>query len=140
FALPAAGQHSANGWLPSVSLGWGYNDLTQDENVITSYNRASNISASQSWAVALEWGDVFWKGNAFGMAVGQPVFATSLRDGNTPDDGNYVWEWWYKFQVTDNISVTPAVYYLSAPLGQLQKDESRSLNNFGGLVKTTFRF
>ena len=59
----------------------------------------------------------------------------------TPNDGNYAWEWWYKFQVTDNISVTPALYYLSAPLGQLQKDDNgRTLTNFGGLVKTTFRF
>jgi carbohydrate-selective porin OprB len=80
--------------------------------------------------------------------VGQPTFITSLRNGvlddaldsKTPNDGNYAWEWWYKFQVTDNISVTPALYYLSAPLGQLQKDDGDSLSNFGGLVKTTFRF
>ncbi|MEB3333889.1 MAG: carbohydrate porin, partial [Cyanobacteriota bacterium] len=78
---------------------------------------------------------------------GQPTFITSVNAAlpdnpstRTPNDGNYAWEWWYKFQVTDNISVTPALYYLSAPLGQLQKDESRSLSNFGGLVKTTFRF
>ena len=34
-------------------------------------------------------------------------------------DGNYAWEFWYQFQVTDNISVTPAIYYLSRPLGDL---------------------
>ena len=34
-------------------------------------------------------------------------------------DGNYAWEWWYQFQVTDNISVTPAIYYLSRPYGDL---------------------
>ncbi|MFM7648185.1 MAG: carbohydrate porin, partial [Cyanobium sp.] len=57
------------------------------------------------------------------------------------NDGNYAWEWWYKFQVTDNISVTPAIYYLSAPLGQLQNDQSNeTFSNFGGLVKTTFKF
>ncbi|MFM9072844.1 MAG: carbohydrate porin, partial [Cyanobium sp.] len=104
---------------------------------------------SQSWYVGLQWSDVFWKGNAFGMAVGQPTFITSIdtsfvaNDGSvlrTPNDGNYAWEWWYKFQVTDTISVTPALYYLSAPLGQLQKSSDDSLSNFGGLVKTTFRF
>jgi hypothetical protein len=36
--------------------------------------------------------------------------------------------------------VTPALYYLSAPMGQLQKDNDDSFSNFGGLVKTTFRF
>ena len=32
------------------------------------------------------------------MAVGQAPFATSLNGGDTPDDGNYAWEWWYKVQ------------------------------------------
>ncbi len=27
----------------------------------------------------------------------------------------YAWEFFYKFQVTDNISVTPAITYLSKP-------------------------
>jgi carbohydrate-selective porin OprB len=56
------------------------------------------------------------------------------------NDGNYAWEGWYKLQVTDNISVTPAIYYLSAPLGGLQKDNGDSFDSFGGLIKTTFRF
>ncbi|WP_216916036.1 MULTISPECIES: carbohydrate porin, partial [unclassified Synechococcus] len=61
-------------------------------------------------------------------------------------DGNYAWEWWYKFQVTDNISVTPALYYLSAPLGQVSKNvgaigtSGTDFNNFGGFIKTTFKF
>jgi hypothetical protein len=145
----------SGGWFPSISAGWGISGYKGASNL--SYDTAAEeaIDASnwidgarsQSWYVGLQWSDVFWKGNAFGMAAGQPTFITSVGANMTdnpnlrsPNDGNYAWEWWYKFQVTDNISVTPAVYYLSAPLGQLQKDESRSLNNFGGLVKTTFRF
>ena len=90
---------------------------------------------SQSWYVGLQWEDVFIKGNAFGMAVGQPTFITSFGDnetvkdflGDSPNDGNYAWEWWYKFQVTDNISVTPALFYLSAPLGQSRRWQRRHL-------------
>jgi carbohydrate-selective porin OprB len=91
------------------------------------------------------------------MAVGQPTFITSFGNntdvknafGNTPQDGNYAWEWWYKFQVTDNISVTPAIFYLSNPLGAAGFSTnqatgfnagSAALTNFGGLVKTTFKF
>ena len=98
---------------------------------------------TQSWYVGLQWTDVFWQGNDFGMAVGQPTFLTSSGDDDLlkADDGQYAWEWWYKFQVTDNISVTPALYYLSAPYGQLQKTGGDdTFTNFGGLVKTTFRF
>jgi hypothetical protein len=135
----------SGGLFPSISAGWGISGYSLDGAVDDTWIDGAR---SQSWYVGLQWADVFWKGNAFGMAVGQPTFITSLRNGvlddaldsKTPNDGNYAWEWWYKFQVTDNISVTPALYYLSAPLGQLQKDDGDSLSNFGGLVKTTFRF
>jgi hypothetical protein len=104
--------------------------------------------------VGLQWADVFIKGNAAGMALGQPTFLTSVDRGTNFDvngqsngivDGNFAWEWWYKFQVTDNISVTPALFYLSAPLGQLGKNvgtqtPGSDFNNFGGLIKTTFKF
>jgi hypothetical protein len=141
----------SGGLFPSISAGWGISAYNGDgfEFASTSISDTNWIDGarSQSWYVGLQWSDVFWKGNALGMAVGQPTFITKLDNAlpdslnsNTPNDGNYAWEWWYKFQVTDNISVTPAIYYLSAPLGALQKDENRSVTNFGGLVKTTFRF
>jgi carbohydrate-selective porin OprB len=60
-------------------------------------------------------------------------------DLNDPNDGNYAWEWWYKFQVTDNISVTPALFYLSRPNGQYTANgETNTV--FGGLVQTQFKF
>jgi hypothetical protein len=124
-------------WFPSVSAGWGINSYIFDSS-----NKLSNanLAKSQSWYVGMQWADAFVKGNTFGMAVGEPTFVTQTNSGKVaPRDGNYAWEWWYKFQVTDNISVTPALYYLSAPLGQLQKGNG-DFNNFGGLVKTTFKF
>jgi len=52
------------------------------------------------------------------------------------------------FQVTDHISVTPAIFYLSNPFGQIGFETAQSLGqsttnpltNFGGLIKTTFKF
>jgi hypothetical protein len=129
-------QPTNSGLIPSISAGWGVNSASSDFNYLDG-------AQSQSWYVGLQWSDAFLKGNALGMAVGQPTFFTKSGDNSVvkPNDGNYAWEWWYKFQVTDNISVTPALYYLSAPLGQLQKDDGGStFTNFGGLVKTTFKF
>ena len=92
------------------------------------------------------------------MAVGQPTFVTNVdyrNDVTGSDfvaDGNYAWEFWYAFQVTDNITVTPAIYYLSRPYGDLtngqsdafggdrQNNRNNQFNNFGGLLKTTFKF
>jgi hypothetical protein len=146
-AVNAYWQPKKGGFIPSISLGWGLNSLSGNETRSNGTEFATPyVSESQSWFVGLEWKDLFAKGNAAGMAVGQPVFATQLKSGTTsglnttPDDGNYVWEWWYKFQVTDNISITPAIFYLSRPLGQLTGPSDQSFSIFGGLVQTTFKF
>ncbi|WP_216904926.1 iron uptake porin, partial [Synechococcus sp. CCY 9618] len=135
-------QPSTSGWIPSISAGWGVNYHSADSESAGAFRDVIDGAQTQSWYVGLQWDDVFIKGNSLGMAVGQPTFFTTSGDDDilSPDDGNYAWEWWYKFQITDNISVTPAIYYLSAPLGQFQKGNDDSFNNFGGLIKTTFKF
>jgi len=145
--LSAYWQPSTSGWVPSISAGWGINSYNEDNNAFN-----FDGAASQSWYVGLQWDDAFIKGNALGMAVGQPTFITgcgdvcdNFRRGNdTPYDAGYAWEWWYKFQVTDNISVTPAIFYLSNPLGQggweITHNGDAALTNFGGIIKTTFKF
>ncbi|QNJ27379.1 outer membrane porin [Synechococcus sp. SYN20] len=138
------------GWIPSISTGWGYNSVTDGDD--TNFFRSAT---TQSWYVGLQWADAFMKGNTLGMAVGQPTFVTNVEyrndvsDSDFVADGNYAWEFWYQFQVTDNISVTPAIYYLSRPFGDLTDGGNRAFggnrgndtfNNFGGLLKTTFKF
>ncbi|QEY32902.1 porin [Synechococcus sp. RSCCF101] len=139
------------GWIPGISAGWGLNSV--DTNDDTAFGTIIDSGTSQSWYVGLQWKDAFLKGNTLGMAVGQATFVTNLEVDDDFDDvltdwagdGNYAWEWWYKFQVTDNISLTPAIYYLSRPYGQLTNgtidgDRDDTFNNFGGLVKATFKF
>ncbi|EAQ68223.1 outer membrane porin [Synechococcus sp. RS9909] len=140
------------GWIPSISTGWGLNSTSgAKDTTLLGYDFDS--ATTQSWYVGLQWADVFLKGNSAGMAVGQQGFVTSLGLGSNKTfsgsqasdaedvlvrDGQYAWEWWYMFQVTDNISVTPAIFYLSRPLGTAT--QGVSYNQFGGLVKTTFKF
>jgi hypothetical protein len=140
-------QPSTSGWVPSISVGWGINSYNENDDALN-----FDGAASQSWYVGLQWDDAFIKGNALGMAVGQPTFITSCGDicedgQKSTYDAGYAWEWWYKFQVTDNISVTPAIFYLSNPLGafgnlarELDNKNGAALTNFGGLIKTTFKF
>jgi len=131
-------------WFPSLSAGWGINSYSSNDGT-SQYSLDYSGAKSQSWYLGFQWADALLKGNSFGFAFGQPTFITSGGSNSNnsnagTNDGNYAWEWWYKMQVTDNISVTPAIYYLSAPLGDLQKTNGESFNNFGGLVKTTFKF
>jgi hypothetical protein len=134
FALSSYWRPARSGWIPSISAGWGLNGTGYD-----TAQAPGALRTSQSWMVGLQWDDAVIKGNALGMAVGQPVFATALTGGQPPQDGNVAWEGWYKLQVTDAISVTPALFYLSRPLGQ-DTTPGTTFRQLGGLVKTTFRF
>jgi len=150
------------GLVPSIS--WGFGGSTFNTGI--QYSAAGSPNTVQgittaSWMIGLQWDDAFIKGNALGMGVGQSPFVTQAGSAaaNTPRsttagngyangafDSNYSWEWWYKFQVTDNISVTPAIYYISNYDGQYgilnrtSGAQNASDNLFGGLIKTTFKF
>ncbi|KZR73669.1 iron uptake porin [Prochlorococcus marinus] len=152
YAVSAWWAPEDTGWFPSISAGWGLNAVNNNDDDANLIDNAT----SQSWYVGLQWEDAFVEGNVLGAAVGQPTFVTDVDyddDIYVSDfvaDGNYAFEFWYKFQVTDNISVTPAVYYLSRPLGDLTEGGGPvfgggrrgddTFSNFGGLVRTTFKF
>jgi hypothetical protein len=160
FSLAGYWQPLDSGWFPAISAGWGYNSYSYGGST-RSNDKVSDLSldsaASQSWYVGLNWKDAFIKGNALGFAIGQPTFLTAVS-GDSADggvaDGNYALELFYKFQVTDNIAVTPAVFWLSRARGELTNGASGAsaalsdpgisngdtLGTFGALVQTTFKF
>lgn len=135
FGLSGYWQPSQKSWLPSISAGWGINNTSYSSNI----NDTGLVDTSQSWVVGLEWQDAFRQGNSLGMAVGQPTFATNLKGGGTPNDGNMIWEWWYKVALSDHVALTPGVFYLSRPLGA-DTPTGKSFSQLGALVKTSFRF
>ena len=124
--------------MPSISAGVGASYLNGNDV----WNDNTNKRAMASWMVGLTWNDVFLEGNALGYAVGQPQFVYDVEDGFVAD-GGYAMELWYSFQVTDNIQITPAVYWLSRPFGdntQNVNGDYKSLGVLGGLIQTTFKF
>ena len=139
YGLSAWWMPEDSGWIPSISAGWGLTDLSDSDLYYV------ESATTQSWYVGLEWSDVFLEGNSFGMAVGQPTFITDIDVDNVSDEddylagGGFAWEFFYKFQVTDNITVTPALHYLSKPFANTQRGDN-ALNAMSGLVKTTFKF
>jgi hypothetical protein len=105
-------QPKTTGFVPSISAGVG-----------TSYYNGGGDTTT--WQVALQWNDAFIKGNALGMAYG----ATQVG-GTDPAENAY--EVFYKLQVTDNISVTPAFFWINGG--------GTVVDTTGGLIKTTFKF
>ena len=76
-------------------------------------------------------------GDALGLAVGQPVFATGLRDGASPNNGNFAWEAWYRLPISDAIAITPGVFTLSRPLGS-QTPAGQTFSQLAGVLKLSF--
>jgi hypothetical protein len=107
-------QPADNGWIPSISAGVGYADFQR---------------SAWSWYTGLQWSDMFLEGNALGFAIGSNGYDGGGRDHNS----GIGLELWYKFQVTDNISVTPAFFWV-------ENNVDGSDDIVGGVVKTTFKF
>ncbi|MCP9906071.1 carbohydrate porin [Cyanobium sp. BA5m-21] len=116
-----------SGWVPSISAGYGYYD---GGTGIASATSTTTIT-TQSWMVGLQWKDVFLKGNNAGFAFGQAPFST---DTNVASSQSMMYEFFYKYQVSDNISVTPAIFWVN--------DYQRNAGSYtwGGVIQTTFRF
>jgi hypothetical protein len=124
FGISGFWQPTEKGWIPAISAGYGFN-----------HSSGTDLRTSQSWMVGLQWSDVLGKGNSFGMGLGQPAFANATRNGTATESGVWAWEWWYRWQVTDAISVTPALFYLNNPGGS-----QGGRDQFGALIKTSFQF
>ncbi len=122
YALNAYCQPKTSGIVPSVSAGYGWNTVS---GPVTP--RAA--TDSQTWFAGLQWSDVFAKGNAAGVAYGQPGNAEGLSEKAQ------MLEIFYRYKVSDNISVTPALLYVTN--NQAFKNAS---DNWGGVIQTKFTF
>jgi len=162
-------QPTSSGWLPSISAGWGLNRVFYtDTDTLVPGDERGYRAASESWYLGVVWNDVIFSGNAFGAAFGMPTKTTNsdgdtvckvwfppscpadggVPDGNfhDPDDASYAFEVYYKMQITDQISITPAIFWLSRPRGQYTinfgpgTDDKGTLSTLGYLVQAAFRF
>ena len=119
-----------SGFIPTISAGFDYGwsdaDFTKGTEEV------------KGWMVGLNWNDAFMEGNKLGIGFGSySSYAREVKDWGWPDDENFAIEGYYDFQVTDNITVTPAIFYVQDADGHESWDGSDSI---GGLVKTTFKF
>ncbi|QNJ01343.1 outer membrane porin [Synechococcus sp. A15-62] len=114
YSVAAAWAPGEAGIIPSISTGYSFADVEDESEDIN------------SWYVGLEWSDVFMEGNSLGAAIGE---APSWDDA----EGNLMWEAFYSFAVSDNITITPAIF-------GIYDEDSVDDEVFGGIVKTTFTF
>jgi hypothetical protein len=119
YAINAYWEPTQSGWAPSISLGYGWNTVSGTK---------SDATNSQSWMAGLTWDDVFVDGNSAGVAIGQAPTGENLEKST-------LLEIFYKYQVSDNISITPAIIY-----GSDNQRLAGNSSNWGGVIQTTFKF
>ena len=131
YGLRAYWKPDEVGAIPEISFGY-------DIGLIDDDGTSTSTEETAQWMIGLGWKDAFVDGNSAGIAFGQRQYATEVVDGtDDPADDNFVWEAYYTFKVSDNITITPAIFG-----GEDTKDgnSSDTDDTFGALVQTTFKF
>ncbi len=112
------------------------------------YTNARNLSTERglvnrgeleiwNWAVTLGFPDLGKKGNLGGIIFGMEpkVTGSSIDEISRDRDTSYHIEAFYQYQVSDNISITPGVIWLTAPDHNNNNDDVVI-----GALRTTFSF
>ncbi|MDP5338369.1 MAG: carbohydrate porin, partial [Nodularia sp. (in: cyanobacteria)] len=85
-----------------------------------------------SYGVGLALPDFGKRGNVLGIFGGAVPYSRGVVDGSNKVP--YQVEGFYKYRVSDNISVTPGVIWVTNP------GQSSSEDSFIGTLRTTFTF
>jgi hypothetical protein len=130
FGLRSYWSPEDSGIVPTISAGldFGYSDA----------DGRGSVEDTFGWMVGLTWDDAFADGSKLGAAVGSySSYATEVKGDRNPEDENFAAEIWYSFQVTDNISIKPAVFWSQDANGSASV---KGADKFGAVVQTTFKF
>lgn len=115
-----------------ILSGWYYFAKAKAES---GFGRGSDATI-QAWAAALAFPDLFKKGSLGGIVVGMPSKVTENDvKGFEDQDTSIMVDAFYKFQITDNIGITPGIIVITSP-------EHNSSNDtvFVGVIRTNFNF
>jgi Carbohydrate-selective porin, OprB family len=122
------GLQASVGVSPGLALGgWvGYNknsDAAGDRDIL-------------NWAITAAFPDLGAKGNLGGLLVGQEPRVTGATGTAVADSGSSLHlEGFYQIKVSDNVSITPGLIYLTAP-----DHNSANAGALIGTIRTTFSF
>ena len=130
-------------WSKDFSLTGAYGhaavNARYDNSVLgVKMSDAGDSAVMNSWMLAANFKNVFLKGNSAGIAIGGVPSVVSNSSGWNKDGGMpTAIETWYQFQVTDNISITPGIFYISSTTNS---DGIGGGDTWGGVIKTQFNF
>ena len=121
FQWDVSSKVSIRGWFGYTDSETTDDDISQD---------------TLTYAGVLAFPDLLKEGNLGGIIVGAEPYVTKI-DGKDPDSDDVPLhvELFYKYQLNDNVSITPGLIWINNP------NQDSDNNNFViGALRTTFRF
>ena len=113
--------------VPEISVGYD----------VKVWDDAANgaVDEAGSWMIGLTWKDIMRADDRIGIALSQPLKATSIAGGGDTGevDDPLLWEAYYSFKYNDYMTITPAVF---GGRDSFQQDD----DTFGTVVTTTLKF
>ena len=111
-----------------ISSFFGYDTKVWDDAA------AGTVDEADSWMVGLTWKDIVRPDDRIGVALTQPLKATSIAGGgDTNEVDPLLWEAYYSWKANDSMTITPAIFGGS---DSFQADD----DTFGAVVTTAFKF
>jgi hypothetical protein len=113
--------------VPEISV--GYDVKVWDDAAVGTVDEAG------SWMIGFTWKDIMNADDRIGIALSQPLKATSLAGGGDTNevDDPLLWEAYYSFKYNDYMTITPAIF---GGRDAFQQDD----DTFGTVVTTTLKF
>ena len=113
--------------VPEISVGYD----------VKVWDDAANgaVDEAASWMIGLTWKDIMSADDRIGIALSQPLKATSVAGGGDTGevDDPLLWEAYYSFKYNDYMTITPAIF---GGRDSFQQDD----DTFGTVVTTTLKF
>ena len=120
-------------WRPE-DAGTAMPELSVGYDLINFDNHPLNVSEGSGYFVGLGWQDTIQADDRIGIALGQPVKATSVSTGTLSEVEPFLWEAYYSFKPNDSVTITPAIW------GGTDVESSTDQDIFGAMLTTVFKF
>jgi hypothetical protein len=137
FSWTATPKFVLSGWVGAsfATAQNGGGRLRDNQGILQQIN-AGDSSTILNYALTFAFPDLFKQGSLGGIVLGsQPQVIYSSVTNNTDPDTNVHAEVFYRYQVNDNISITPGVFAVFNPEGN-----SANPTVVVGTIRTTFTF
>jgi hypothetical protein len=127
--------HAWGGYIKANAESSGFSNLADGRGGSTTQFVNANADADVFYgAIGLTFPDVGGKGNMPGILVGIPPKVSSSDVRRDRDTSIHV-EAFYRWQITDNIGITPGFWVILNP-----ENDSRNDTQFVGVLRTYFSF